>query len=414
MTAKEIHFGDESRARMLRGVNLLANAVKVTLGPKGRNVVLDKSFGAPTVTKDGVSVAKEVELKDKFENMGAQMVKHLEGAWVYVPAEYRAPTRFRCAEAPRAAFGSWMNFRVAGAAGTGQVLRCSNSRGGSGSFGLPHSLHGLRSLPTGDLRGFPVSAACQGRSLGMTALVNLASPSKRSRKRWKRLSADPPLMGFVVCPSADMPSARPLREAEASVGPTVPPASRVPPSWFCTTSTVCSAQRVAGLLRPAASRGFAAFRVFPPPASPEGDKRGSGTVPATRFTPFEEFPSSAAVPHHCGRCLLAVTVHRSTAKGGRSRSLHSTASDRSRARNPLACAPEGDSQVGCGAGLRCGDAPIRRSGPPRHRSALRASGRGRAPWARITASRRARCRSNALPGAIEPPAGPSMGPPVAA
>ena len=77
MTAKEIHFGDESRARMLRGVNLLANAVKVTLGPKGRNVVLDKSFGAPTVTKDGVSVAKEIELKDKFENMGAQMVKQV-------------------------------------------------------------------------------------------------------------------------------------------------------------------------------------------------------------------------------------------------------------------------------------------------------------------------------------------------
>jgi chaperonin GroEL len=77
MTAKEIHFGDESRARILRGVNLLANAVKVTLGPKGRNVVLDKSFGAPTVTKDGVSVAKEFELKDKFENMGAQMVKEV-------------------------------------------------------------------------------------------------------------------------------------------------------------------------------------------------------------------------------------------------------------------------------------------------------------------------------------------------
>ena len=77
MSAKEIHFGDESRARILHGVNVLANAVKVTLGPKGRNVVLDKSFGAPTVTKDGVSVAKEIELKDKFENMGAQMVKEV-------------------------------------------------------------------------------------------------------------------------------------------------------------------------------------------------------------------------------------------------------------------------------------------------------------------------------------------------
>ena len=77
MAAKEVRFGDESRQRMAHGVNVLANAVRVTLGPKGRNVVLDKSFGAPTVTKDGVSVAKEVELKDKFENMGAQMLKEV-------------------------------------------------------------------------------------------------------------------------------------------------------------------------------------------------------------------------------------------------------------------------------------------------------------------------------------------------
>ncbi len=75
--AKEVQFGDSARGQMLDGVNILADAVKVTLGPKGRNVVLDKSFGAPTVTKDGVSVAKEVELKDKFENMGAQMVKEV-------------------------------------------------------------------------------------------------------------------------------------------------------------------------------------------------------------------------------------------------------------------------------------------------------------------------------------------------
>ena len=77
MAAKDVRFGDDARARMVRGVNILANAVKVTLGPKGRNAVLDKSFGAPTVTKDGVSVAKEIELKDKFENMGAQMVKEV-------------------------------------------------------------------------------------------------------------------------------------------------------------------------------------------------------------------------------------------------------------------------------------------------------------------------------------------------
>ncbi|MSR08385.1 MAG: chaperonin GroEL, partial [Gammaproteobacteria bacterium] len=77
MAAKEVRFSDDARARMFAGVNILADAVKVTLGPKGRNVVLDKSFGAPTVTKDGVSVAKEIELEDKFMNMGAQMVKEV-------------------------------------------------------------------------------------------------------------------------------------------------------------------------------------------------------------------------------------------------------------------------------------------------------------------------------------------------
>jgi len=77
MSAKDVKFGDEARQGMVAGVNTLANAVKVTLGPKGRNVVLDKSFGAPTITKDGVSVAKEIELKDKFENMGAQIVKEV-------------------------------------------------------------------------------------------------------------------------------------------------------------------------------------------------------------------------------------------------------------------------------------------------------------------------------------------------
>jgi chaperonin GroEL len=77
MAAKEVRFSDDARQKMFAGVNVLANAVRVTLGPKGRNVVLDKSFGAPTVTKDGVSVAKEIELEDKFENMGAQMVKEV-------------------------------------------------------------------------------------------------------------------------------------------------------------------------------------------------------------------------------------------------------------------------------------------------------------------------------------------------
>ncbi|CZF85258.1 60 kDa chaperonin [Grimontia celer] len=77
MAAKDVKFGNDARTKMLEGVNVLANAVKVTLGPKGRNVVLDKSFGAPTITKDGVSVAREIELEDKFQNMGAQMVKEV-------------------------------------------------------------------------------------------------------------------------------------------------------------------------------------------------------------------------------------------------------------------------------------------------------------------------------------------------
>ena len=77
MAAKEVRFGADARDRMIRGVDILADAVKVTLGPKGRNVVLDKSYGAPRITKDGVTVAKEIELADKFENMGAQMVREV-------------------------------------------------------------------------------------------------------------------------------------------------------------------------------------------------------------------------------------------------------------------------------------------------------------------------------------------------
>src|SRR5476651_1869003 len=77
MAAKDVKFSTDARDRMLRGVDILANAVKVTLGPKGRNVVLDKSFGSPRITKDGVTVAKDIELEDKFENMGAQMVREV-------------------------------------------------------------------------------------------------------------------------------------------------------------------------------------------------------------------------------------------------------------------------------------------------------------------------------------------------
>src|ERR671933_1391732 len=77
MAAKEVKFSSDAREKMLRGVEILADAVKVTLGPKGRNVVIEKSFGAPRITKDGVTVAKEIELEDKFENMGAQMVREV-------------------------------------------------------------------------------------------------------------------------------------------------------------------------------------------------------------------------------------------------------------------------------------------------------------------------------------------------
>ena len=77
MSAKVVHFGSDARERMLEGVDILANAVKVTLGPKGRNVVIEKSFGAPRTTKDGVTVAKEIELSDKFQNLGAQLVREV-------------------------------------------------------------------------------------------------------------------------------------------------------------------------------------------------------------------------------------------------------------------------------------------------------------------------------------------------
>ena len=92
MAAKVVKFSTDARDKMLRGVDILANAVKVTLGPKGRNVVLDKTFGAPRITKDGVTVAKEIELDDKFENMGAQMVRR---------SLRRLPTRLGMAPRPR-------------------------------------------------------------------------------------------------------------------------------------------------------------------------------------------------------------------------------------------------------------------------------------------------------------------------
>src|SRR6266576_4539828 len=87
MAAKDVKFSGDARDRMLRGVDILANAVKVTLGPKGRNVLIEKSFGAPRITKDGVTVAKEIELDDKFENMGAQMVKEIASKTSYLAGD---------------------------------------------------------------------------------------------------------------------------------------------------------------------------------------------------------------------------------------------------------------------------------------------------------------------------------------
>ena len=94
MTAKQVLFGDDARVRMVRGINILANAVKVTLGPKGRNVVLDRNFGSPLVTKDGVTVAREIELKDKFENMGAQWFVKWPPRPTTMPVTVQRPLRF--------------------------------------------------------------------------------------------------------------------------------------------------------------------------------------------------------------------------------------------------------------------------------------------------------------------------------
>src|SRR3954451_6606069 len=91
MAAKDVKFSTDERERLLRGVDILANAVKVTLGPKGRNVVLDKSFGAPRITKDGVTVAKEIELEDKVENMGAQVVREVAAKSPYVAGDATTP-----------------------------------------------------------------------------------------------------------------------------------------------------------------------------------------------------------------------------------------------------------------------------------------------------------------------------------
>ena len=199
-----------------------------------------------------------------------------------------------------------------------------------------------------------------------------------------------------MCPSADMPSVRPLQEAEAPVGLTVPPAS--------SRSALVVSHHLDGLLR-TMGRGFIAPRSQPGVrrvsglaafSAARGRRRWAGTFPATRFTPFEEFPSSAAVPHHCGRCLRAVTVHRPIVGMGRSRSPRSPASDRGRARNPptwlpreTALAPEGDSRWDAG---RAFDAVMLRSAeadPHVTDAQLTATGRNRELESRRIASWRA-------------------------
>jgi hypothetical protein len=175
-------------------------------------------------------------------------------------------------------------------------------------------------------------------------------------------------MGFVVCPPADMPSVRSLQEAEASVVPTVPPASRVPPSWFLTTSTVCSAQWVAGLLHPAASQGFAAFQVSPPSAPPESDGGGRGPSPRRGSHPTKISPRQQ--PYRITAAVAFVLLPFTAQSWGLAEAaLHTHPRPTGAERETHRPGPRRRQRVGCGTGLRCDDAPIRRSGPPRHRCA---------------------------------------------
>ena len=110
--AKQVIHGEDSRAAILRGVNQLADAVKVTLGPKGRNVVIDKKFGSPTITKDGVTVAKEIELKDSLENMGAQMVREVASKTSTSPVTARRPRPFWRRRFSKKACARWLPARI--------------------------------------------------------------------------------------------------------------------------------------------------------------------------------------------------------------------------------------------------------------------------------------------------------------
>jgi hypothetical protein len=212
----------------------------------------------------------------------------------------------------------------------------------------------------------------------MTALVILASPSKRSRKRWIRLSAillswDSSCAPPPTCP-ARVHSGRPKPPSDRRCHPPVAfrPRGFTPPRRFAPRNElrVCCT--------PLPAKGSPRF-VSAASHVARGRQEVVGTVPATRFTPFEEFPSSAAVPHHCGRCLLGVTAHRSTAGSGRSRSLRSTAPGRSRSRNPRAWLPR--ETVVWDAGRTCNAVMLRSAEADPHVTGARlpATDRSRTP-----------------------------------
>jgi chaperonin GroEL len=172
MAAKDVKFSGDARERMLRGVDILNNAVKVTLGPKGRNVVIDKSFGAPRITKDGVTVAKEIELEDKFENMGAQMVREV---------------------------ASKTNDTAGDGTTTATVLAAAIVREGAKSVaagmnpmdlkrGIDIAVHAVvRDL---EKRAKPVASSAEVAQVGTISAKRVSSPSKRtSRSRPKSTSS---------------------------------------------------------------------------------------------------------------------------------------------------------------------------------------------------------------------------------
>ena len=169
MAAKDVRFSDDARTRMMRGVNILANAVKVTLGPKGRNAVLEKSFGAPTVTKDGVSVAKEIELKDKFENMGAQMVKEVASNTSDEAGDGTTTATVLAQAIVREGLKA-----VAAGANPMDIKRGIDQRGGDGHRGAEEALEALQGLE-GDRPG--------RHDLGEQPTNRSARPSPM---RWRR------------------------------------------------------------------------------------------------------------------------------------------------------------------------------------------------------------------------------------